>query len=109
MEVHMKTLVRLVAIAALLACTGAGMAQAADPMEGKEAEPRLKERILQDAVKGDVLKLDGEYLTLRDDDGKEVRLHVDKTTKMDKVMTGDRVKAYITEKGHVTTLKRIEK
>jgi hypothetical protein len=27
-------------------------------------------------------------------------------TKMDKVMTGDRVKAYMTDKGHVTTLHR---
>ena len=82
---------------------------AADPVGEKEAQPRLKERLTQDAIKGDVVKVSGEHVVIRDTDGKEVRLHVDQTTKMDKVMPGDYVKAYITERGHVTTLQRIER
>jgi translation initiation factor IF-1 len=41
-------------------------------------------------------------LGVRSDDGKEVRVHVDTSTNMDKVLRGDRVKAYITDQGHVT-------
>ena len=41
-------------------------------------------------------------------DGKEVKIHVDKSTKMDKVVVGDMVKAYITDKGHTTTLQRAD-
>ena len=80
-----------------------------DPMAEKEASPTLKERITKDAVKGTLTKTDGEYYYITDEDGKEVRVHVDMSTKMDKVVRGDRVKAYITEKGHVTTLQRLEK
>jgi hypothetical protein len=86
-----------------------GIALAADPMSEKEASPTLKERITKDAVKGTLTKTEGEYYWIKDDDGKEVRVHVDTSTKMDKVVRGDRVKAYITDKGHVTTLQRLEK
>jgi hypothetical protein len=55
------------------------------------------------------MKIEGEYFSIKDNDGKLVRLHVDKSTKLDKVMEGDKVKAYTTDKGHVTTLQRVEK
>jgi translation initiation factor IF-1 len=99
---------RVMAIAAVLAFTGITTAQAADPMKDKEASPKLKERIMEDAVKGTVLRLDGNTLAIRDEDGKEVKLHIDSSTKMDKVIAGDRVKAYHTDNGHVTTLQRLE-
>jgi hypothetical protein len=78
-------------------------------MAEKEASPTLEERITKDAVTGTLTQTDGEYYYIKDEDGKEVRVHVDMSTKMDKVVRGDRVKAYITEKGHVTTLQRLEK
>ena len=87
----------------------AAYAPAADPMTNKEATPDLKERLTKDTVKGTLMKTDGEYYWIKDDDGKEVRVHVDTSSKMDKVVKGDRVKAYITDKGHVTTLQRLEK
>ena len=87
----------------------ASMTFAEDPMSKKEATPDLKERLTKDAVKGTLMKMDGEYYWIKDEDGKEVRVHVDTSTKMDKVVKGDRVKAYITDKGHVTTLQRLEK
>jgi hypothetical protein len=33
-------------------------------------------------------------------------MHVDKSTKLDKVVVGDQVKAYVTDQGHVITLQR---
>jgi non-homologous end joining protein Ku len=82
---------------------------AADPVKDKEASPSLGERITKDAVTGTLMKIEGEYFSIKDNDGKQVKLHVDKSTKLDKVVEGDKVKAYMTDKGHVTTLQRLEK
>jgi hypothetical protein len=82
---------------------------AADPMKEKEAKPSMGERLTKDAVKGTLMKIDGEYYVIKNTDGEQVRLHVDKSTKLDKVVEGDKVKAYVTDQGHVTTLQRQEK
>ncbi len=66
-------------------------------------------RFTKDTVKGTLTRMDGEQYWIKDDDGEEIRIHVDTSTKMDKVVKGDPVKAYITEKGHATTLQRLEK
>jgi hypothetical protein len=87
---------------------GAGIAGAADPMSDKEAKPTLGERFTKDTIKGTLMKMDGEYYSIKDTDGKESKIHVDKSTKLDKVVVGDKVKAYITDKGHATTLQRDE-
>src|SRR5688572_26328252 len=85
---------------------GAGTVMAADPMKDKEASPTLGERITKDAIKGTLLKKSGEFYTIKDTDGMEHKVHVDKSTKLDTVAEGDKVKAYVTDKGHVTTLQR---
>ena len=54
------------------------------------------------------MKMDGEFYQIRNTDGELVKVHVDKSTKLDKVVEGDMVKAYVTDKGHVTTLQRVE-
>ena len=95
-------------LAAGLLCFSAGVAQAANPMSDKEASPTIKERITKDTVKGTLMKTDGEYYWIKDNDGKEVKVHVDKSTKMDKVVVGDMVKAYINDQGHTTTLQRAD-
>ena len=87
---------------------GAGIVGAADPMSDKEAKPTLGERFTKDTVKGTLMKMDGEYYWIKDTDGKETKIHVDKSTKLDKVVVGDKVKSYITDKGHATTLQRDE-
>ena len=87
---------------------GAGIVGAADPMSDKEAKPTLKERLTKDTVKGTLMKMDGEYYWIKDTDGKETKIHVDKSTKLDKLVVGDTVKAYVTDKGHATTLERGE-
>ena len=105
----MKKLV-LSIILTLIAGVGVGMvAWADDPMSKKEARPDLKERLFKDSVKGTLMKTEGESYWIKDDDGKETKIHVDMSTKMDKVIVGDKVKAFLTEKGHATTLQRLEK
>ena len=100
--------VTLSVLAVVMLGFGAGIAGAADPMLGKEATPTLGERITKDTVKGTLMRVDGEYYWVKDTDGKEVKLHVDASTKLDKVVKGDRVKAYTTDEGHTTTLQRDE-
>ena len=87
---------------------GTGISEAADPMAGKEATPTIGERLSKDTVKGTLMRVDGENYWVKDTDGKEVRLHVDGSTKLDKVVPGDHVKAYMTDSGHTTTLQRDE-
>ena len=87
---------------------GAGIAGAADPMASKEVSPTIGERLTKDTVKGTLMRVDGVNYWVKDTDGKEVRLHIDSSTKLDKVVPGDRVKAYITDSGHTTTLQREE-
>ena len=102
----MKVIVSVLTV--VLLGFGAGMVGAADPMSDKEAKPTLKERLTKDTVKGTLMRIDGENYWVRDTNGKEVRLHVDASTKLDKVVKGDRVKAFITDNGHTTTLQRDE-
>ncbi len=87
---------------------GSGMTgQAADPAGQKDVSPTLKERLTKDTVKGTLMRTEGEYYYIKDDDGKEQKIHVDKSTKLDKVLPGDMVKAYVTDQGHTTTLERV--
>jgi hypothetical protein len=105
----MHTFVVGAVLVAFTSCVGVAGALADDPMTHKEAKPDLKERLMKDAVTGTLMQINGEHYVIKDENGKEVRVHVDTSTKLDKVMKGDRVKAYITEKGHATTLQRVEK
>ena len=57
-------------------------------------------------VKGDLLKIDGEFYVVKEMAGKEVRLHVDKTTKLEGIFkAGDKVEATATEKDHALSIK----
>lgn len=71
---------------------GMGMAYAADPMVEKEASPTIKERLTKDTIKGTLMNTEGEYYFIKDHEGIEHKIHVDKNTKLDKVMPGDMVK-----------------
>ena len=56
-------------------------------------------------VKGDVLMTEGEFYIVKDITGHEVRLHVNKETKMDgKVKVGDKIEAKVTPEGHATSI-----
>jgi ribosomal protein S1 len=60
-------------------------------------------------VEGDVLKIEGEFYTVHDTAGHEVRLHVDKTTHLEGAFkAGDKVEAYVTDTGHARSLYHIK-
>jgi hypothetical protein len=57
------------------------------------------------AVKGDLLKIEGDAYVVKDMAGKETRLHVDETTKLDgSFKTGDKVEAQVTDKSHALSM-----
>ena len=60
-------------------------------------------------VKGDLLKIDGEFYVVKDMAGKEIRLHIDKTSKLDGAFkSGDKVEAQATEKEHAMSSKHVQ-
>jgi hypothetical protein len=73
-----------------------------------EAKPAIGERLNKDTVKGTLMKIDGESYWVKDTNGKEIKLHVDLSTKRDKVIVGDKVKAHVVDNGHATMLQRAE-
>ena len=70
---------------------------------GKMATPGSK------IVEGDILKIEGEYYTVHDTAGHEVRLHVNKTTYLEgPFRVGDKVEVYATDKGHARSMYHIQ-
>jgi len=68
---------------------------------GDMAEPSTQ------TVKGDLLKIDGEFYVVKDTAGKEVRLHVDKTSQLEGTFkAGDKIEAQATDKGHASSIKQ---
>jgi hypothetical protein len=54
-------------------------------------------------IKGDLLRIDGGFYMVKDTAGKEIRLHVDKTSQLDGTFkAGDKIEAQATEKGHAS-------
>jgi hypothetical protein len=88
---------RSIFVLAMLVALGMfSVSYAADPM-GKGAAQ---------TVKGEILKVDGENYTIKDASGKEVRLHVDKTTKTSGALkVGDKIEAEATPEGHANSIK----
>jgi len=103
----MNKLMLAVSMVVLLGA-GTGIVSAADPMTDKEAKPTLGERLTNATVKGTLMTMDGVYYSIKDTAGREIKLHVDANTKLDKVMVGDKVRAYVNDGGYVTTLQRDE-
>ena len=98
----MKRLIGLLAFAAILSVGMAPLTYAAEQMAtpGEMAAPGSQ------AVKGDLLRIDGEFYVVKDTSGKEVRLHVDETSKLEGTFkAGDKIEAQATDKGHALSIK----
>jgi len=68
---------------------------------GDMAEPNTQ------TIKGDLLKIDGEFYVVKDTAGKEVRLHVDKTSQLEGTFkAGDKIEAQATDKGHASSIRQ---
>ena len=93
----MKTTLSLFVLAALLNVDLVGGTYASDDMVAAGSQ----------TLKGDVLKIEGEYYVLKDPTGMEVRLHVDKTSQLEgEVKAGDKIEAQVTRNGHAESIKR---
>ena len=91
----MKTTLSLFVLAALLNVGLVGGTYASDVAAGSQT------------LKGDVLKIEGEYYVLKDPTGMEVRLHVDETSQLEgEVKAGDKIEAQVTRNGHAESIKR---
>ena len=54
------------------------------------------------------MMIKGNHVVNKVSHGEEIKLHVDMNTKMGEVRVRDKVKAYVNDSGHVTTLQRDE-
>ncbi len=92
----MKKLIGLIALAVVLSFGMAAMTYAADQPMAAGSQ----------TIQGDLLKIEGEFYVVKDAAGQEVRLHVDKTTKLDGALkAGDKIEAQATDKGHAVSIK----
>ena len=68
--------------------------------------PSLSSAVGSKLIEGDILKIDGEFYTVHDKSGHEVRLHVDKTTRLEggAFKAGDKVEVHATDKGHARSI-----
>ena len=58
------------------------------------------------AIKGEVLRIEGDVYVVKEEEGKEVRLHTDQTTKMTgDVNQGDRIEGQINEENHALSIR----
>ncbi len=56
-------------------------------------------------MSGEVTKVEGDMVTIKDDKGKEHKVHTDKSTKMSgDVKQGAKVDVQMTDKGHATEI-----
>jgi len=97
-----KRLLGLLAFAAILSVGIASLTYAAEPMAppGGMAAPGSQ------AIKGDLLKIDGEFYVVKEASGKEVRLHVDKTSKLEGTFkAGDKIEAQASPQGHALSIR----
>ena len=58
-------------------------------------------------IKGDVMRIEYAYYVVKEKDGREVRVHADKTTQMmGQLKQGDRVEAEVSAENHVLRMPR---
>jgi hypothetical protein len=75
--------------------------------ERRAASPTMGERVSNESVKGRVNEIGTRYVSIRNNDGESRRVRVDDKTKMDPLVVGDQVKAYVTEDGYASTIQRV--
>ena len=73
--------------------------------DGQPSSDTMKQHESSKTIKGTVLRIEGpNYFVKTAEDGKQIRLHIDKTTKMNLVATGDKVMAKIGDQDHVESI-----
>jgi hypothetical protein len=95
----MKKLIGLFIFAVIIGVGMASYSYAAGEMAAPSSQ----------TVKGDLLKIDGEFYVVKEMSGKEIRLHVDKTSTLDgSINVGEKVEAQATEKNHAVSIRHLQ-
>ncbi|THI86083.1 MAG: hypothetical protein CAF41_009220 [Nitrospira sp. CG24A] len=95
----MKKLIGLFIFAVIICVGMASYSYAAGDMAAPSSQ----------TVKGDLLKIDGEFYVLKEMSGKEIRLHVDKTSTLEgSINVGEKVEAQATEKNHAVSIRHLQ-
>jgi hypothetical protein len=99
--VSISKVVGLLSCGALL-CLGLSQAAHAADQEGASRLEQAK------VIKGDLVRVDyGDYI-VKDKDGKEVIVHIDrKTQMMGQIMKGDRVEAKVDDQNHALSIRSL--
>jgi cold shock CspA family protein len=81
-----------------------GLSQAAHALDGEGAKRLAEAKV----IKGELVRVDyGDYI-LKDQDGKEVRVHMTKKTQiMGQLRTGDRIEAKVDEKDNALAMRSL--
>lgn len=94
----MKKLIGLFMLAVIIGVGMASYSYAAGDMAAVSTQ----------TVNGDLLKIDGEFYVVKEMSGKEIRLHVDKTTTLDgSINVGEKVEAQATDKNHALSIRHV--
>ncbi|MEO8338139.1 MAG: hypothetical protein ABI604_00300 [Nitrospirota bacterium] len=76
-----------------------GEKQMGDEMRGDQSKDGTM-------IKGEVLRVEGDNYFVKGQDGKEVRMHIDKTTqKIRSFKQGDRIEATVNDKNHALSIR----
>ena len=95
----MKKLIGPFVLAMIFGAAMVSLSYAADDMAAPSTQ----------TVKGDLLKIDGEFYVVKDMSGKEIRLHVDKTSQLEGTFkAGDKIEAQATDKAHASSMKHVQ-
>jgi hypothetical protein len=77
----------------------AGEQQMSDEMKGGQSKDGKM-------IKGEVLRVEGDNYFVKGQDGKEVRMHIDKTTeKIGSFKLGDRIEAKVNDENHALSIR----
>jgi hypothetical protein len=81
-----------------------GLFQAAHALDGEGAKRLAEAKV----IKGDLVRIDyGDYI-VKEQDGKEVRLHIDKKTQiMGQLSKGDRVEVKVDDKDNALSIRSL--
>jgi len=78
--------------------------EAGDKQMNAEVEGEPSQRV--QAIKGEVLRVEGDTYFVKGEEGKEVRLHTDQTTqKTGDINQGDRIEAQMNEENHALSIR----
>lgn len=75
--------------------------------EKHTAVPSKGERVMHDAVTGQLSEMGTGHVSITQTGGRVRHLRVDSHTKMDQIAKGDYVKAYVSDDGYASTIQRV--